>query len=118
MINPPQLSFPPFPPYAYFPSTNYLSKPMPLMGTAANPCTQTGAPLPPSAYILPTDLTNSAFFRNQPISSQSPTSPVRTNNNDNNNDNIQNQNGTINKTSNEVNTDMSNCATPIRSKTR
>ncbi|CAF4722946.1 unnamed protein product, partial [Rotaria sp. Silwood2] len=100
MINHPTLSFPAFSPYAYLPPSNYLSKPMPLMGTTpattTNSCPQSGV-LPPTTFILPPDLTNSAFFRNQTISSPPPPPPppppstlssTRTNNN------TQNQNET------------------------
>ncbi|CAF4577332.1 unnamed protein product [Rotaria sp. Silwood2] len=140
MINHPTLSFPAFSPYAYLPPSNYLSKPMPLMGTTpattTNSCPQSGV-LPPTTFILPPDLTNSAFFRNQTISSPPPPPPppppstlssTRTNNN------TQNQNETKNKMSNDltsesndslsnrqsniVTTGISDGATPIKSKSR
>ncbi|CAF5107490.1 unnamed protein product [Rotaria magnacalcarata] len=129
MINHPTLSFPSFSPYAYFPPTNYLSKPMPLMGPTPSSSSQPGA-LPPQTYIVPPDLLNSAFFRNQTIPSQAASSPVRTNNNDN----IENQNGTnaimSNDNSSESNdaaknhqvnystTAMPNYGTSVRSKPR
>ncbi|CAF1423845.1 unnamed protein product [Rotaria sordida] len=137
MINHPTLSFPAFSPYAYFPPSNYLSKPMPLMGTTAttttttNACPQSGVVHPPT-FILPPELTNSALFRNQTITSPPPStlSSVRTNNNNS----TQNQNETNNKMSNDttldlndpsrnrqlniVTTGISNYATPIRSKPR
>ena len=95
MINHPPLPPPPFPPYAYFPPSNYLSKPMPLMGTT-NSCSQPGA-LPPPTFILPPELANSAFFRNQTFPSPPPSisSSARTN------INTQYQNGNENKFSND-----------------
>ena len=79
-LNPSTLPPPLFSPYPYFYSNNFLAKPMPLMGPA-NPGSPTGA-VPAPAYILPPDVTHSAFHRNQtypsPPSSTSPA--MRTNN--------------------------------------
>ncbi|CAF0791915.1 unnamed protein product [Adineta steineri] len=133
MINHPTLPPPPFPPFAYFPPSNYLTKPMPLMGTT-NSCAQPGA-LPPPTFILPPEIANSAFFRNQtyPSPPQSTSSSARINNNPNNN--TQYQNGNKNKLSNDIssasndvsknqqqpaliNTSVANYSTPIKSKPR
>jgi hypothetical protein len=124
MINHPTLPPTLYPPYAYFPSSNYLSKPIPLMGTT-NPCSQSGA-LPPQTFILPPDLANSAFFRNQTFPSPPPStsSLARTNNNS-----TQYQNGNNNNKSNNdpplASNDSSkpqqlntNYSTPFRSKPR
>jgi hypothetical protein len=123
MINHPTLPPPPFPPYAYFPQSNYLSKPMPLMGT-----TNTGA-LPLSSYFVPPELANGAFLRNQTFSLPSPPSTVSSTRT-----NTQYQNGNKNKSNNEqilTSNDSSktqqinlftpgitNYSTPIRSKPR
>jgi len=124
MINHPTLPPPSFPPYAYFPPSNYLSKPMPLMGTT-NSYSQPGALLPP-AFILPPELANSPFFRNQTFPSPPPStaSSARTNNN------TQYQNGNENKLSNDLasasndssknlpTTGTAKYSTPIKSKPR
>jgi hypothetical protein len=119
MINHPTLQPTLYPPYAYFPPSNYLSKPMPLMGTT-NSCSQSGP-----TFILPPDLANSAFFRNQTFPSPPPStsSSARTNNNNNS---TQYQNGNNNNNNNKLNNDLplasndssKTHSTPIRSKPR
>jgi len=120
MINHPPIPPPPYSPYAYFPPSNYLSKPMPLMGA-----TNSGALLPPPTFLFTPELANNAFYRNQTFPSPPPStsSSIRTNN-------IQYQNGNKTKsntdqlsTSNESSknlftTGITNYSTPIRSKPR
>jgi hypothetical protein len=112
MINHPTLPPPSYSPYAYFPPTNYLTKPMPLMGT-----TNSGV-LPPSTFLFPPELATHPFFRNQTFPSQPPsiTSLPRT----------QYQNGNKTKSNNEQLSTSNDSSknllptetTPIRSKLR
>ena len=80
MIHHPSLPPPAFATYPYYPSPNYLSKPMPLMAPTS-PCSPTGAILSHSTLIFPPEMSQTPFFHNQtypsPPSSTSPS--VRTN---------------------------------------
>ena len=66
MMNHSTIPPPSYSPYAYFPSPNYLTKPMPLMAT-----THAGV-LPPSTFLFPSELTAHPFFRHPTFSSPSP----------------------------------------------
>jgi hypothetical protein len=107
MIHHPTLPPPPYTPYAYYPPSNYLSKPMPLMGTTN-----------PSTFFFPPELANSAFFRNQTFPSPPPsiTSSGRTNNNNKStNDQVLISDDS---SKNLFTTGIANYSTPIRSKPR
>ena len=101
MINHATLPPPSFPPYAFFPPTNYLSRPMPLM-KLTNPYLQP-AVLPPPTFILQPESTNSALLRNQTI--PSPTPPNSSSGKTNNNANYQND--AKDKTNNDETTILS-----------
>jgi len=120
MINHSTLPPSPYSPYAYFPPTNYLSKPMPLMGT-----TNSGALHPHSTFLFSPELANNNFFRNQTFPSPPPStsSSVRTNNTQYQNGNKTKSNTDQLSTSNESSKNLftpgiTNYSSPIRSKPR
>ncbi|CAF1331415.1 unnamed protein product [Adineta ricciae] len=139
MVNHPALPPPPFSPYAFFPPSHYLSKPMPLMSTT-NSCSQPGSMPPPPTFLLPPEMATNTLFRNQTFPSPPPStsSTARTNNTTNNNNNTnpnaQNQNGNKTRLNNDVqsppndvsknpqvttnNPDLVNYSTPMKSKPR
>ena len=124
MINHPALPPTLYPSYAYFPSMNYLSKPMPLMGTT-NSYSQSGA-IPPSGFLSPADLATHPFFRNQTFPSPPPStsSSARTNNNstqyqtENNNNKLNNDLPVVSNDSSKSLQSNPNYSSPIRSKPR
>lgn len=69
MMNHSTIPPPSYAPYAYFPSPNYLTKPMPLMAT-----THAGV-LPPSTFLFPSELTAHPFFRHPTFTSPPPPPP-------------------------------------------
>jgi hypothetical protein len=118
MINHPTFSPPSYSSYPYFPSTNYLAKPMPLMGNTNSTV------LSPPAFLLPTDLTTPQFFRNPtyPSPPHSTSSSTRINHNT-----TQYQNGNQIKPNNEQSSTINDPSknqpansfpTPIRTKIR
>ena len=139
MVNHPALAPPPFSPYAFFPPSHYLSKPMPLMSTP-NSCSQPGSILPPPTFLLPPEIATNTLFRNQTFPSPPPStsSTARTNNttnnNNNTNSNAQNQNDNKTRLNNDLqsptndvsanpqvttnNPDLVNYSTPMKSKPR
>lgn len=122
-MNPSQLSITPYAPYAFFPPSNYLSKPMPLMSTTnsgALPPTSAPPPHHPTLFFPP-----DAFLRNQTYPSPPPStssSVVRTNNStpyqNGNNKTKLNTNDQLlisNDTSKNL---LPNYSTPLRTKLR
>ena len=116
MINHPTFSPPSYSSYPYFPSTNYLAKPMPLMGNTNSNV------LSPPTFLLPTD----QFFRNQTYPSPPPSTSSSTRINTNN-PTTQYQNGNQIKPNNEQSSTTNDSSknqqtnlfpTPIRTKTR
>lgn len=127
MMSHPTIATPSYAPYAYFPPSNYLSKPMPLMGTTNSGVLHPPPPPPsvPPTFLFPPELATSAFIRNQTFPSPPPStsSSNRTNHTLYQNGNKQKSNNEQISTSNDTSkniftTGILNYSTPMRAKSR
>lgn len=116
MVNHSTLPPPSYQPYAYFPSPNYLAKPMPLMGS------NHAGVLPPTAFFLPPELAANGFYRNQTFPSPPPStaSLTRTTTNPSpyQNGNRSKSTASNDSTRQTPSTELPNSPTSVRTKSR